>query len=432
MLGQMTIPLVGVVDTVVIGRTGDATALAAVALGTTIVNFLLWSFGFLRMGMTGLTAQAGGSGDAGEVEALLLRGMLLGAAAGLALMLLRAPLTHGALLLFAGTPALDAVARDFMAARLLSAPSTLALYAINGWLLGLGRTRDALVLQIILNLANIALDSWFVWGLHCGARGVGLGTATAEWLALVAGTFMVIRVLPSGAAQRIAANWSRILDRTALTRLFAVNADIMIRTVALLAMFAWFTNAGARLGTVQLAANQLLMQFVAVAAFVLDGFCFTTEARVGQAIGARSSAAMRCAIRLTGEFTLGSGFAFAIATWLAGGAIIAAMTPDPAIRATAMSMLGFAALAPLIGMPAWLLDGIFIGATGGRALRNAAVVATLAYIAIDLALRPWGAVGMWSAFLIGYVARAAALGAYFHALLRRVDREALAPAAAAP
>lgn len=420
MLGQATIPLVGVVDTVVIGRTGDAAALAAVALGTTIVNFLLWTFGFLRMGMTGLAAQAEGAADPREVEALLLRGLLVGAAVGSVLLALSLPLTRGALLLFAGGGALDATAEAFMTARLLSAPATLALYAINGWLLGLGRTRPALALQIALNLANIALDSWFVWGLGWGARGVGLGTATAEWIALGVGLAIVLPMLAPGLAARIAREWRLILDPAALRRLLVVNADIMIRTIALLALFSWFTNAGARLGTVQLAGNQLLMQFVAVAAFVLDGFCFTTEARVGQAIGAGSLTAMRRAIRLTGEFALGSGIAFAIGIALAGGPIIDAMTPDPGVRAAAHAMLVFAAAAPVIGMPARMLDGVFIGATEGRALRNAAVAATTLYILTDLLLRPWGAAGMWAALLIGYGWRALALIRYWPRLLARV------------
>jgi MATE family multidrug resistance protein len=432
MLGQVTIPLVGVVDTFVIGRTGDAAALAAVALGTTIVNFLVWSFGFLRMGMTGLAAQAHGAGDARAVETLLLRGLLVGTGIGLALMALSTVLTSGALALFAASPALDRVAESFMTARLLSAPATLGMYAINGWLLGLGKTRPALLLQIVLNLANITLDCWFVWGLAMGARGVGLGTALAEWIAFALGLAMTARLLKPGVIGRIAGEWRLIIEAQALRRLVAVNADIMIRTMALLMLFAWFTNAGARLGTVQLAANQLLLQFVAVAAFVLDGFCFTTEARVGQAIGARSPASMRRAIRLTSEFALGASILFAITIFPLGPAIIAAMTPDPPIRAAAGAMLGFATLALVIGVPAWLLDGVFIGATAARALRNAAVVATALYIASDIALRPWGAAGMWSAFLLGYVYRAAALGWYFPGLMRGIARESLAPTASAP
>lgn len=432
MLGQVTIPLVGVVDTFVIGRTGDAAALAAVALGATIVNFLLWAFGFLRMGMTGLAAQAQGAGDARVVEALVLRGLLVGMGAGAVMFALRVPLTTGALAVFAGTPALDRTASAFMTARLTSAPATLALYAINGWLLGLGRTRPALVLQIVLNLANILLDSWLVWGLHMGARGVGLGTASAEWIALAVGLAMTARLLPPGVIGRMATGWREIVDTRALRTLVVINADIMVRTIALLVMFSWFTNAGARLGTVQLAANQLLMQFVAVAAFVLDGFCFTTEARVGQAIGARDPAAMRRAIRLTGEFALGSGLVFALIFAALGRAIIAAITPDPQIRAAADAMLMFAAAVPVIGMPAWLLDGVFIGATEGRALRNAAVIATSLYILGDIALRPWGAAGMWAALTAGYVFRAGALAAYFPALIDRVARDALAPAVSAP
>ncbi|OYY79749.1 MAG: MATE family efflux transporter [Sphingomonas sp. 28-62-20] len=430
MIGQVTVPLVGVADTVVIGRTGDAAALAGVALGTTIVTFLFWSFGFLRMGMTGLTAQAQGARDRAEVEALLARGLMIGGAAGLALLALQALVIPLALLLFAGSDALDAQARAFMAMRLWGAPASLALYAISGWLLGLGRTRSALAVQLILNLVNIALDVWLVWGWHLGAAGVGLGTACAEWIALAAGLVIVVRVAGPGVIARLRDGWPRIVGRAALRRLVAVNADIMIRTIALLLLFGWFTNAGARLGATQLAANQLLMQFVAVAAFVLDGFCFTTEARVGQAIGAGDAATMRRAIRLTGEFALLSGIGFALITLLAGPALIDAMTPNPAIRSAAIAFLAYAALVPVIGMPAWLLDGVFIGATAGRALRNAGVLATIAYIATDLVLRRWGASGAWAALLAGYGWRAAALGVYLPGLFARVGAP-LAPGARA-
>jgi len=402
MLGQISVPLVGLVDTAVIGRTGDAVALAAVALGSFVVTFLFWTFGFLRMGMTGLTAQAQGAKDATEVRALLVRGVGLGFGLGLILLALQAVLIPLAFRLFAGSGQLDAVAEGFCAARLWGAPAALAGFAINGWLLGLGRTRAALLLQIVMNACNIGLDLLFVWHFGWGARGVGFGTTSAEWIALATGLAIAGFVLGPVGRAAIRGEIGRAFDPQALKRLFGVNADIMIRTVALLALFGWFANAGARLGPVQLAANHVLSQFVAVAAYVLDGFAFTAESRVGQAIGAKSRADFLRAIRLTGEFLVG------------------VMTSNPQVQAHALALAPFAALQPLIGAPAWLLDGIFIGATRGKALRNAAILSTILYIATDLMLRPWGALGVWTALTASYVYRAGALGLYWPGLLKEV------------
>lgn len=416
MLGQTTVPLVGIVDTAVIGRTGDAAALAGVALGATIVNFMFWSFGFLRMGMTGMTAQASGAGDRAEVDALLVRGLGIGLAVGAVLFALQLVLIPLALAIFAGGGAVHDAAGPFVAARFWGAPAGLAVFAVNGWLLGLGRTRAALALQIVMNLANAGLDILFVWHWHMGARGVGLGTSSAEWVALATGLWLV---RPHLSALK---NRARLIDRAALARLFAVNGDIMVRTVALLTLFAWFANAGARLGATPLAANQVLMQAVALVAFILDGFAFTAESRVGHALGAGSRTALLRSIRLTGEFSLGVALLSGGLIALFGVPAIRLLVVDAGVREQAIALLPLVVVLPLVGFPAWLLDGIFIGATQGRALRNAAIAATALYVVTDLACRPLGATGMWIALLASYAYRAGALGAYLPALLRRVAR----------
>ena len=422
MLGQASIPLVGLVDTAVIGRTGEAAALAGVALGATVISLVFWTFGFLRMGMTGLTAQAEGSGRRDEVERLLVRGLALGGGIGLALLLLMWPLRELALAVFAGGEATTAEARGYATARFFGAPAALAVFAITGWLFGLGRTRAALGLQLAMNAANIVFDVVLVFGFGMGAVGVGLGTAGAEWLALAIGLVAVTGIAganPLALARR--AGRSALFAHEAMVRLFAINRDLMIRTVALLILFAWFANAGARLGAVALAANHVLMQFVNVSAFILDAFAFTAESRVGQAIGARSRTQFVRAVRLTAEFSFAAGLALALLFWTLGDLAIALITTDPEIRAVAGRFLPFAALIPLLGMPSWMLDGIFIGATSGRALRNAGVLATLLYLATDLALRPLDNLGVWLALSASYVFRAGALAAFLPALLRSLD-----------
>ncbi len=425
MLGQASIPLVGIVDTAVIGRTGDAVALAGVALGATIISLVFWTFGFLRMGMTGLTAQAQGSGERSEVEALLLRALALGFGLGLVLLAISWPIREAALAILSGTPAVDGEANGYMQGRFIGAPAALAVYAINGWLLGLGRTREALILQIVMNVANIALDVWFVWGMGFGAFGVGLGTACAEITALVLGLAIVGRVAGDNVLAMLARTPRDLLtDRARLAKLFAVNRDIMIRTIALLVLFTWLANAGARQGATALAANHVLLQFVSFAAFILDAFAFTAEERVGSAIGQLDRARFLRAIRLTGEFSLASGALLAFAFLLAGGPLIDFLTTDPQVRDIARTFLPFAALIPLLGMPSWMLDGVFIGATRGKALRNAGVVATVLYIALDLALRPYGNWGVWIAMSTSYLLRAGGLAVYFPGLLKELETPA--------
>lgn len=419
-LGQALVPLVGVVDTAVIGRTGDTAMLAGVALGVTTVSLIFWTFGFLRMGVTGLSAQALGAGDAAELRVLLVRALLLGILLGAALLLLSPLIVPTALELMHVPAAAARAAHDFTAARLFGAPAALGFYVLNGWLLGLGRTRLALACQVAFNGVNIVLDVLFVAGLGLGPWGAGIGTSIAEWIALGSGLWAARQVLGS--------SWWRIGRPTifapgAFRRLLSVNADIMIRTVALLLLFTWFTRSGARLGAVPLAANHVLMQFVSVSAFVLDGFAFVAEARVGAAIGAGSRANLLRAARLTGEFSLAGGVLFAAGIAAGGPWLIALITRDPAVQAQATAMLPFCALVPLIGMPSWWLDGIFIGATRGRALRNAALLALALYLATDALLRRHGVAGVWIALLASYLYRAAALGVRFPRLLRETGSD---------
>jgi len=422
MLGQASVPLVGIVDTAVIGRTGDAVALAGVALGATIITLVFWTFGFLRMGMTGLTAQAQGSGDRAEVEALLLRALAIGLGLGLVLLAISWPIREAALAIMSGTPPVNAEAGGYMQGRFIGAPAALAVYAINGWLLGLGRTREALALQIVINLANIGLDIWFVWGMGFGAYGVGLGTACAEGIALALGLLIVGRVAGANILAVLARTPRSLLtDRARLAKLFAVNRDIMIRTVALLILFTWFANSGARLGAETLAANHVLLQFVSFAAFILDAFAFTAEERVGSAYGRGDRDRFLRAIRLTGEFSLASGAMLALVFLVLGGPLIDFLTTDEQVREVARAFLPFAALVPLVGMPSWMLDGVFIGTTRGTALRNAGVAATVLYIALDLALRRFDNTGVWIAMTASYILRAGGLALYFPKLLRDVE-----------
>ena len=399
-LSQTATALPGLVDTAVMGRTGTATDLAAVAVAAVLFQFLYWAFGFLRMATTGLTAQARGRDDPEEVQAQLLRGTSLAVALGLVLLVVTPLLQDVALLGFDASAGVRKEAGRYGDARILAAPFALVGFVINGWLLGVGRTRALLAYQLVLNLSNAVLDVVFVGALGWGAAGIGGGTALAEALAAGFGLWLVRRDL----SWRVGL-WSSETAR----QLFSSKRDILVRTLALLASFAWFVNAGTRQGDAEAAGNQVLLQFIAVSAFVLDAFAFLAEKETGEAVGARSPARLRQAIARTTELSLVSGALFALGFWSLGPLAIDAMVADPDARAVALAHLPACSLVPLLGVFAWQLDGVFLGATRGRTLRNAAVLSTGLYIGLDILLRGHGNPGVWTAFVSLYALRALAL-----------------------
>ncbi|MEZ5938268.1 MAG: MATE family efflux transporter [Hyphomonadaceae bacterium] len=409
-LAQAATATTGIVDTAVMGRFGAAADLAAVGIAAVVFNFLYWGFGFLRMATTGLTAQAGGAGDATEVGAVLKRAMILGAGLGLLLLATFPLASRNALALFHAEADVEAGAASYFWARIWGAPAALMGFAITGWLIGAGRTRALLAFQVVMNLVNGGLDFTFVAFWDWGPLGIGAGTAIAEWVALGFGLLIVRKDLQP----RV-----RLFDRAKLAALFGANLNIMVRTLALLFSFAWFINSGARQGTAQLAGNEVLLQFIAVSAFVLDAFAFVAEKETGAAFGARDRARLIRAMRVTSQLAVVCGLAFSLAFWFGGPGVIAAFIADPDARAAALAFLPFCAAVPAIGVAAWQLDGLFLGTTQGAAVRNAGLLAMAAYVATDLLLAPrFGNAGVWIAFLLGYLYRALALAAYWPRLMR--------------
>ncbi len=412
MLAQMATATTGLVDTAVMGHYGTPAGLAGVGLAAVVFNFLYWGFGFLRMATTGLTAQADGAGDRDERNAILGRALLLGGGLGLALAALFPALAPLSLSLFEAEASVEVEAGAYFSARIWGAPAALMLYGLTGWLIGTGRTRALLAVQVLMNTVNAGLDWLFAGALGLGAAGIGAGTAIAEWVALGAGLMIVRGHLGRGAP---------LLDGARLAALFSANLDIMVRTLALLFSFAWFVNSGARLGTAALAGNQVLLQLIAVSAFVLDAFAFVAEKEAGAAFGARDRARLVRAMRLTSELALLSGVVFSLVFWLGGSALITGLVRDPLVQASALAYLPWCALVPVIGAAAWQLDGLFLGTTQGSAVRNAGLMAMAAYLASDLFLTPrLGNAGVWSAFVLSYAYRAGALALYIPALLRRL------------
>ncbi len=405
-LSNATVPLLGAVDTGVVGQLGQAAPIGAVGLGAITLATFYWVFGFLRMGTSGLAAQAHGAGDAPERAAVLYRALLIGLAAGVVLIVVQAALFAAAFKLAPAGPEVEALARQYLAIRIWGAPATIALYAVTGWLIALERTRAVFALQLWINGVNIALDLWFVLGLGWGVPGVAVATLFAEWSGLALGLWFCRTAFgPVWLAAR-----ARLADRAALARMGSVNGNIVIRSVGLQLSFTAFIFLGAGMGDVTLAANQVLLQFIEIAAYALDGFAFAAEALVGQAVGAASVPALLAAARASSLWAFLGTVLLCAAFALFGPAIIDLMTTAPEVRAEARIYLPWLIAAPLVGVASWMLDGIFIGATRTREMRDAMLVSVAVYAAaLTLLLPAFGNHGLWAALMVLNVTRAVTL-----------------------
>jgi MATE family multidrug resistance protein len=413
MVANLTTPLLGIVGTAVIGRLGQAHLLGAVAMSALVFDLIFWIFGFLRMGTVALTAQALGARDLQEERAVFLRALIVSGVIGVTLILLQGPLAHAIYAAMGGSEAVTEAAKTYFFVRIWSAPFALANYVVLGWLVGLARTGVALALQIMVNVINMVATALLVLAFDFGVVGAALGAVIAETAGFVAGMFAVRRLGGSFSLPR-----HTVLDRAKLRRLFAINRDIMIRTAALIAAFFFFTAQGARAGDTLLAANAVLHNFTLIGSFFLDGFATAAEQLCGRSIGAKDRAAFARAVRLV----IGWGFAFGLATtaiFVVGGTLLVdLMTASPEVREAARQFLMFAALAPTAGVLAYAYDGIYIGATWARDMRNLMVTALAMYFVTWWVLQPLGNGGLWLALLTFLLARGLLQAARYPALVR--------------
>ena len=397
-LSNATVPLLGAVDTAVIGQLGQAAPLGAVGMGAVVLATLYWAFGFLRMSTSGLAAQAKGAGDSAEGAAVLLRALVVALAAGAGLILLQGGLFAAAFAIAPASDEVERLARTYLAIRIWGAPATIALYALTGWLIGQERTRGVLILQLWQNGLNILLDLWFVLGLGWGIEGVAAATLIAEVTGLMLALWLARDALVPAVLRPALA---RLPDPAALARMFTASRDIMGRTILLQLSFTSFVFLGARFGDVTLAANQVLMQFLEITAYALDGFAISAETLVGQAIGARAQTELRRAGRICLQWGFGGAGLMALVFALTGGAIIDLMTTAPEVRAEARHFLPWLVAAPLIGVASWIYDGIFIGALQTRAMLRAMALSVGVYaLALAVLIPVLGNHGLWAGLMV--------------------------------
>ncbi|APQ13635.1 XRE family transcriptional regulator [Pseudomonas oryzihabitans] len=395
-LSNLSVPLVTLVDSAIAGHLPEARQLAAVAMGGAFYTALLGILAFLRMGTTGFAAQASGRADGAALRQILLQAGLLGLGLSLVLLLV-ASLALDPLLTWLGLdPAFAELASHFLHLRLLGLPAALLSYAVIGWLLGTQDARTPLVLLLTTNALNLVLVTGLVLGLGAGVQGIALASVLAEWGGVLLGLWLVIRRLRQ---------WPGRVDRTALRRLaswrplLAVNRDIFIRSLALQAVFLLFAAQGAQLGETTVAANALLLNGLLVTAFALDGLAHAVEALSGHALGARQGIILRRVLVIAGGWSLLASLVFALAFALFGDVFVAWQSDIVAVRQEAHAYLPYLALLPLIAMASYLLDGLFIGATRAREMRNAMLLALLLALPLGWLLRGLGNHGLWLAFL---------------------------------
>ncbi len=422
MLANASVPMLGLVDTAVIGNLGQTTDLGAIALGALVFTFVYWSFGFLRMGATGFTAQAAGAGDEAEVRAVLGRYIIMAVVLGLLLIALQLPIRALAFSLLDGGVGVESIAMDYFNIRIWGAPATLLTFSLMGLLVGLGNSKQLLIVQLFLNGLNMSLDIYFAGILDLGVRGIALGTVVAEWITVCFAFLLIVKELKKRKSPG-EDFWLRssTLNRQKLLRTVSANADIMIRTMLLVFSFAFFTNQSARFGDVTLAANHILLQFVAFAAFFLDAYAFVVEALVGSAIGARRLDSFDVAVKRSTILAAITALFLALGILVFGGMLINVLTDLADVRSRAQGMLYLAAIYIFFSFAAFQLDGIFIGASFTKQMRNAAVLSLSVYLlAWWLLIDRFGVTGLWWAMIIYVAARADALLIFYPKLRKSV------------
>lgn len=373
-VSNVTVPLVGLVDTAFLGHLPNIDFLAGVALGAVIFDYAYWTFGFLRMGTTGMTAQAVGRDDHREIYHILYRSLVVALTVAVVLLLARDLIRDFGFAMLSGSPSVEQAGADYFNARIWAAPATLSNYVLLGWLLGRERAREALLITVVGNLANVALDYLLIVELGYGATGAGAATAASQYLMLLIGLALVYR-----AGSMVAVSAEAVLDRDRLVELFRLNRDILVRTLALLTTFALFTNFSALISTTVLAANSILNRLHMVAAYLIDGAAFATESLAGIYYGQRDVDRLRQVLRLA----MITGLAFALpvvgVVLLAPATVFGIMTSHADVIAAASRYAPWMIPVLMFGSVAYIYDGFFIGITEGKVLRNQMLVSALLF-----------------------------------------------------
>jgi len=418
-LANASAPLLGLADTAVIGHTGGAVELGAIAMASLVFSFVYWGFGFLRMGTTGFVAQAYGAGDSKELQAVVLRSMMLGLVLGVLLIAFQVWIAGLALWLMDTGKDIKRLVSTYFYVRVWGAPATLITYALLGVLVGMGWMKKLLWVQFFLNGLNILLNVVFVLGFGLSVKGVALGTLIAEWCTLLFAFCLVMKSLSWEPMRQVRKLTVHFMDQKKITALFRVNMDIMVRTLFLLAGFGWFANQGAGFGPHVLAANHVLLQFVSFSAFFLDGYAYVMEMSSGTAYGMQDKRLFLRELKDTSVLAGITAVLLAVGIGSMAPFIVPLLTDAAEVIDTAVHYAPYASVYVLCSFVAFQLDGVFIGMTKSSEMRNASILSFLVFLSLGKWLGPlYGNNGLWVAFIAFVVMRAVSLCAYFPRLMR--------------
>lgn len=407
-LSNLSVPLLGMVDTAVMGHLDHAYYMGAVAIGALIFSFVYWGFGFLRMGTTGLVAQSIGADDQSEANAVLLRGCVVALVLAVVLLALQPLIAWASFSLINASVEVEHHARTYFDIRIWSAPATLITYVIVGWFLGRQNAKVPLLITLVVNVINIVLDFIFVIGLDMTIEGVAWASVIADYSGLALAGFLTWRLLVRA---KVSYDKDLIFKRQAIAKLFSVNHTIFIRTLCLVFAFAFFTAKGAEFGDTILAVNALLLNFQTLMAYVLDSFAHAAEALVGHDIGNNDPASLNSTVKIIMLSSLIFATLFSIAYWLVGPHIIALMTDIEHVKLSAHEYLPWVIVLPLVSVWSFVYDGIFIGATRTRAMRDMMIISTfLVFVPAWYALQFLGNHGLWLALVLFLASRGITLG----------------------
>lgn len=391
---NITVPLLGMVDMAIVGHL-SAAHIGAIAIGTQIFNLIYWNFGFLRMGTSGFTAQAYGAQDMKEAVRIFLRAIVIALAVALLLIVLQWPISLLSEVIFRvdNDESIIQLALAYFFVRIWAAPATLGLYAVKGWFIGMQNSKLPMWIAIFLNIVNIVCSLLFVLVLHWGIRGVALGTVIAQYSGLTVGLFFLVKkyghifsqYYPEAklsAKEKMSQMLKETLQWKAMRGFFKVNGDIFLRTVCLSTVFTFITAASSRMGSDILAIDALLLQFCTLFSYIMDGFAYAGESLVGRYIGARDGKSLRLSVRLLLLWGVILTVAFTAIYALCGNGILKLFSDDPAVIVGAQPFMFWTLIIPICGFSAFLFDGIFIGATASRTMRDCMFIASAAFFAV--------------------------------------------------
>ncbi|MDB5867500.1 MAG: family efflux transporter [Betaproteobacteria bacterium] len=417
-LANISVPLLGAVDTAVVGHLPEVYYIGAVAIGSMLFNFIYHLFNCLRMGTTGPTAQARGAGMHAEVRAMIGRALLLAGVIGAVVLALQLPILAFAFRVIDASPEVERYAREYFLIRVWAMPAVLCTYAIIGWFYGLGNARAPLVVQVFTNALNIVLAFLFVFNYGWGVPGVAAATLISEYAGLLLGAWYVqrtLRTLPDEGPR------ARLLDRAKLKRMVSINSDIVLRTLCVVSVLGFFMAKSAELGDLTLAANQVLHHFLIFTSFALDGFAHAAEAILGEAFGQRDREAFRRGMRVVFVWAGIVGALNVVIYAVAGHGIIALMTGIPEVRAAAAGYLLWPVLMPLVSVWAYTYDGVYLAATHTKVMRNTVIVSFAVFLVLLYTLMPlYGNTGLWIAVAAFLGCRGVLLHLLFPHLLRTI------------